>query len=256
MSKPVQLQFDTGSWLKDPALSMCEPETRGIWIDILCAMHENNRCGQLIGTYSELSRICRCTEIEITGAISQLKQKKAAYVTEFIDSGSNAIITVTNRRMRRDFEVRELGAKRAQKFRDNNRNLPTSEPAKRIAAIFHRRLDTPWSEGEIQSFRIVGIISDEDLNVLELFYKKNKNNERAFLRTGLHAFLNNFRSECDKARAWALKNPKTMNGNGNHKPEDEPEQWREYLSQEYPDAPQFKAWANVPDDLRKRITSR
>ena len=48
MSKLAAFQFYPGDWLKDPALSICSPGARGVWIDVLCLMFESPRRGYLI----------------------------------------------------------------------------------------------------------------------------------------------------------------------------------------------------------------
>ena len=80
MGKLPYIQFYTGDWIKDPNLSMCLPSTRGIWIDMLCAMHENGRTGQVKGTTEQLARICRCTEEEIKKSLRELLESKTADV--------------------------------------------------------------------------------------------------------------------------------------------------------------------------------
>ena len=73
-------QLYTGDWLKDPALSMCSAMTRGIWIDMICRMHEFDRCGQLIGTIGELSQLCRCSHDELLAGLVQLARTRTADV--------------------------------------------------------------------------------------------------------------------------------------------------------------------------------
>ena len=41
-------QFYPGDWLTDTSLRMCSPETRGVWIDLLCHMHMANERGFLM----------------------------------------------------------------------------------------------------------------------------------------------------------------------------------------------------------------
>ncbi len=101
MGKLPAFQFYTGDWLKDPQLSMCAPSTRGIWIDLLCAMHENNRSGQITGTTEQLVRLCRCTSVDLVVAIEELKVTKTANVTE-----RNGFVTVICRRMNREYKER------------------------------------------------------------------------------------------------------------------------------------------------------
>lgn len=105
-------QFYTGDWLKDPALSMCSPETRGIWIDLLCAMHELDRCGQITGTPEQLARISRCTSVQLIQAIDELQLTNSATVTN-----RNGKVTLTNRRMNEEYKERKKTALRVRKHR-------------------------------------------------------------------------------------------------------------------------------------------
>lgn len=115
MSKKLPaIQFYPADHIKDPNLSMCAPATRGIWMDLLCAMHENNRSGQITGTPQQLSRLCRCTAVEFSDALADLSSTKTANVTE-----RNGIVTVVNRRMHREAKDRENTNLRVQKFRGN-----------------------------------------------------------------------------------------------------------------------------------------
>lgn len=74
------IPFYTGDWLKDPALTICTPATRGVWIDLLCAMHDLNQSGELCGTAEQFARIARCSAVEITHAMSDLQTTGAADV--------------------------------------------------------------------------------------------------------------------------------------------------------------------------------
>lgn len=107
--KQPAFQFYTGDWLKDPDLGMCTAATRGIWIDMLSLMHERDRCGQLCGTVIQLARICRSTPEEIVAAINELCDTKTADVTKTgnFSQDCHGVVTVTNRRMREDYLLRE-----------------------------------------------------------------------------------------------------------------------------------------------------
>jgi hypothetical protein len=41
-------QFYPGDWLTDPKLNLCSPQTKGVWIDILCHMHLSDEPGFLV----------------------------------------------------------------------------------------------------------------------------------------------------------------------------------------------------------------
>lgn len=136
MSKKLPaFQFYTGDWLKDPRLSMCSAMTRGIWIDFLCAMHELDRVGELRGTTDQLARVARCSPVEVVQALDELSASKTADVTE-----RNGVHTITNRRMRREFDDRERNRKDVQNYREkqNVRNGKTDV----------RNAETPKNKGE------------------------------------------------------------------------------------------------------------
>lgn len=104
--------FYTGDWLKDPALSICEPATRGIWADLLMAMHELNRSGELRGTADQLARVSRCQTVQFIQAVTDLQNSRAADITE-----RNGVYTVRNRRMFREAQERAANTRRQKMSR-------------------------------------------------------------------------------------------------------------------------------------------
>lgn len=82
-----------------------------------------------------------------------------------------------------------------------------AEWADRIATIFHRRLDTPWSAREIKVFRTLIPFNDDDLCMVERRYAAERLNKENTLRRDILTFLNNFRGEVDRALAWCEKHP-------------------------------------------------
>jgi len=126
--KHPHIQFYTGDWMKDPLLSKCAPSTRGIWIDLICAMHESDRCGEIFGTFEQLSRLCRCTPNEMQRAIKELEDTNTATVT-INHIRDNELITISNRRMKRVYKDRNDNKLRQAKFRnDKNSNKKHNGP--------------------------------------------------------------------------------------------------------------------------------
>ena len=107
--------FYTGDWMKDPNLSKCSAATRGIWMDLLCAMHENGRTGIITGTITELAQMCRCSEQEMRHTIVTLRKNEVAEIRK-CDALSQKV-TVINRRMNREHKVREATRLRSAKHR-------------------------------------------------------------------------------------------------------------------------------------------
>lgn len=120
MKKLPYLPLYTGDWLKEPALSVCMPSTRGIWIDLLCAMHEQGQSGELRGTSVQIARLARCTTAELEEALSDLQNFRAAEV-----QNRGGSWTIANRRMKRAADLRgkrvEAGSKGGSKTQANGR---------------------------------------------------------------------------------------------------------------------------------------
>src|SRR5581483_8888058 len=92
------IQWFVSDWLGDPKVTQCEPATRGILFDWLCNMHALDRSGVITGPREELARFGRCSAVQCDAALRDLIRTNAADVTE-----RNGVVTVTNRRMRREF---------------------------------------------------------------------------------------------------------------------------------------------------------
>jgi hypothetical protein len=109
------MQLDVADIYADPELSLCADATWGIWFKALCVMHMKDRCGQLVGPAGELARLCRTTVNGMRAAIDDLKSRNAADVEEDDVTG---IVTLTNRRMRREWTDRKLARDRKQRQRE------------------------------------------------------------------------------------------------------------------------------------------
>lgn len=114
MPKLPAFQFYPGDWMKDPKVSMLSAASRGVWIDLLCAMHEADRSGELCGTTEQFARITRCSTVEFVQALTDFQTTGVADVTE-----RNGKVTVINRRMKREFKEKESNKLRQSKFRRN-----------------------------------------------------------------------------------------------------------------------------------------
>lgn len=120
--RPALLWY-TGDWLKDPHLSMCSPATRGIWMDALCLMHENGESGVLEGTVEGLARACRCSPSEMSEALEELVSTGTVPPIFRQNSGvADETVTLENRRMMREAEVRK--SDRERKMRERERKKP------------------------------------------------------------------------------------------------------------------------------------
>jgi hypothetical protein len=116
MAKLPAFQFYPGDWMKDPQVSMLSAASRGVWIDLICAMHEASRSGELCGTTDQIARIARCSTAEFIQALTDFQTTGVADVTE-----RNGKVTIINRRMKREHKEREGNKLRQAKFRSNGK---------------------------------------------------------------------------------------------------------------------------------------
>lgn len=142
MAKHFYMQFDVGDWMKDAAVGRCTPATRGIWVDLLCAMHESGRTGELSGTHDQIARLGRCSAAELTHALTDLQITRAADVTS-----RNGNVTIINRRMRREHEMREKAAKRQARHRGKGRIIIACN----ASVTTHNQSQSPEPEPEPES---------------------------------------------------------------------------------------------------------
>jgi len=87
MSKRPSFQFYPSDWLRDTALRSCSIGARGLWMDMICYMHEGNPYGYLkVGDKvilpDNLARMVGQTLPEVEGWLSELSQ---AGVYDLID---------------------------------------------------------------------------------------------------------------------------------------------------------------------------
>lgn len=122
MAKQPYLPLFTGDWLKDPALSRCTPATRGVWIDLLCRMHESHRSGQTEGTTTEMARLARCTDREFVRAANELQTTGTADVQR-----TGKTWRICNRRMAAEADRRKVKATMQKQRRFSARGSPVPE---------------------------------------------------------------------------------------------------------------------------------
>lgn len=85
------------------------------------------------------------------------------------------------------------------------KQIPSSQEAKRIAELFGRKSTTGWDGKEIRKFRELLPFDADDFDLVERYYLANKSNPNSYLRRDLCTFLNNYRGEVDRAREWEGK---------------------------------------------------
>lgn len=158
MKKQPYIQFFTGDWLKDPKLSLCSPATRGIWIDLICALHELGQGGQVTASRDQIARLCRCTRADVDAALTELRITSAADIHE-----RDNVVTIVCRRLKRQFErqqiYRENASKGGSKTASNREAIPEYEDEDegiRKISDFTRSLELPDSDARSCFHKWVG----------------------------------------------------------------------------------------------------
>ena len=149
MKKLPHIPLYTGDWMKDTKLSVCTPATRGVWIDLLCAMHDENQSGELCGTSEQLARLARCSTVELVQALTELQTSNAADVAY-----RNEAWMVANRRMKKQAAIREKRAQAGSKGGANTQSKREQRPdtdndidCQRIIEEFCTSLGLPSTDG-------------------------------------------------------------------------------------------------------------
>ena len=89
-----------------------------------------------------------------------------------------------------------------------NGRVPTSPIAIRLSILFERKPTSIWDWDEIRAFNAIGPISEEDLNLLERYYAKERTKgPDGIQRRSLLVCLRHFPGELDKARGAERRRP-------------------------------------------------
>ena len=98
-------QFYTGDYMKDHALRACSLAARGLWMDMLCLMHDSSMRGHLVLAEGiamddqQIARICGATPDEVDALTAELER------TGVVSRG--AVGEYVSRRMVRDEATRQ-----------------------------------------------------------------------------------------------------------------------------------------------------
>jgi hypothetical protein len=175
MSKLPWFKFNPSWWMSDTELSKCTSATRGVWIDLLCAMHQSGRSGELRGTTDQIARLARCSTAELTQALTELQATGTADVTF-----RNNDVTVTNRLMKREAKTRTDTALRVKKHRSNN-DVTQKKPgrSKKIEDRSKKKANTGSAPGVPESNLHRRPIIPALQQVEEVFFRNGGTKEQA-----------------------------------------------------------------------------
>lgn len=159
MKRP-SFQFYPADWLRDTALRSCSIGARGLWIDMICFMHEGNPYGVLkVGNKvilpANLAVMVGATLKEIEGWLDELES------AQVFDRGEEG--EVMSRRMIKDENLRNIRAEGGKKggnpslmvnrevgvkvnLKDNQKPTPSSSSSSSSSASTNKRMAKPSVE--------------------------------------------------------------------------------------------------------------
>jgi hypothetical protein len=126
MAKTPAFQFYPGDWMKDPALRSVSLEARGLWMDMLCLMHESTRRGYLQHStgkpmsHEQIARMSGCSP-EVCARLLEELEETGVFSRE--NDG-----TIYSRRMAREALEKDANAERQRRYYDRNNKKPNGEP--------------------------------------------------------------------------------------------------------------------------------
>src|SRR5262245_12673472 len=108
MMKLPSFQFYPGDWLKDPGVQSLSYHDRGVWLEILCFMHESCDRGKLLLNGAPISddalaRLLGLDKQVLTNTITSL-------LTSGVASRDEKTGAIMNRRMVGDEKIRKIRA--------------------------------------------------------------------------------------------------------------------------------------------------
>lgn len=135
MTKTPAFQFYPGDWMKDPALRSVSLEARGLWMDMLCLMHESTRRGYLQHStgkpmsHEQIARMSGCSP-EVCARLLEELEETGVFSRE--DDG-----TIYSRRMAREAIEKDANAERQRRYYDRNNKKPNGEPNANLTPTSH-----------------------------------------------------------------------------------------------------------------------
>ena len=178
MKRP-SFQFYPSDWLRDTALRTCSIGARGLWIDMICYMHEGSPYGYLkvndkVILTSNLARMVGETLDVVEGWLLELSE---AGVFQYADDGS-----IFSKRMIRDEYIRNTRAKGGSL--GGNPNLINKDKVnlkdnQKVADEVNQNT-TPSSSSSSSSSKTTKYIYTPDFEEFWLDYPKHEGKSAAF----------------------------------------------------------------------------
>lgn len=123
------MKWFVGDWKKNPKVRLLTAESKGVWLEILCAMHELDSY-ELMGTIRELSKQSGVEKDEMERSLIELEKYEVANIVR----DKSQVVTVVSRRRMKEAEMREYESERKKKYRESikekkvSRHCPDNVP--------------------------------------------------------------------------------------------------------------------------------
>lgn len=206
MKRP-SFQFYPGDWLRSTDLRSCSVGARGLWIDMLCLMHEGTPYGYLkVGNkvihLDNLARMIGATSHEVEGWLQEL-EKGDVY-------SRDADGCIYSRRMVRDEDTRQKRA--AGGHLGGNPALKVKTKVDDKVNLNANLAPTPAVASAVASAKPTSLASSEKISLSAGFEWEGITEDRKALWAKAYPAVQ-IDSELAAAAAWAMENPANRKSN-------------------------------------------
>lgn len=126
------MKWWVGDWRKNPKVRLLSAESKGVWLECLCVMHELGTY-EIGGTIRELAKMASVDSDEMERSILELEKYGVADV-EWDRSQNVPSLSLVSRRRKREGEKASYDRERKKKYRDSikenalSQSCPTNVP--------------------------------------------------------------------------------------------------------------------------------
>ena len=222
-------QFYPADWRKDPGVQSLDFETRGVWFEMLCLMHESEQRGVLLLNgrpmpAEALARLLGLDNQKTTTALTTLTtygvarvrpEDGAIYSKRMVNDeklrqirkeagsmGGNPLLVKQNRTTGVKQKSTPSSSSSTASSEDINPlplRAPLDEQKLEVGSWFGRRPSTQWSAKELTAWKA---IHPDDLAEGIAILKAPYAAQEKFCRKDLKTLLNNWQGEIDRWRSY------------------------------------------------------
>jgi hypothetical protein len=186
MKRP-SFQFYPGDWMRDTALRSCSISARGLWIDMICLMHEGTPYGHLKVNSKVIDGVtlARMTGGEVGEVNILLNELKESGVLSVTEDG-----VIYSKRMVKDEDLRDLRAQGGSKGGNPDLGVNYNHPG--FVYLMERnngdvKIGISVSP-EKRAYRLRKTLNDDSISILSKVWVQDMGKEESELHSKFTAF--------------------------------------------------------------------